>query len=118
VASFDRALECEPNWTRWGEEYEGLSGWVWHELGVALGELCRYDEAVMSFQKALTIEPEDGAIWYDLARYLIRQGDGPGAVASLEQAIHWGGDSYLEKLATDREFDGLRGDRTFQGLLM
>jgi len=53
------------------------------DLGVALEDLGRIDDAVRAYEQAIELEPEQVDAHYNLARLLERRGDGQGAVRHL-----------------------------------
>ena len=57
----------------------------WFNLGYALQQGGRTDEAVSAFKAALARDPRFDRAWYGLALALIKQGQFHGAVEALEK---------------------------------
>lgn len=53
----------------------------------ALEALGRYQQAAQTFDKALTLAPNDSALWADIARYRIATGDMAAALAASDKAL-------------------------------
>jgi tetratricopeptide (TPR) repeat protein len=62
---------------------DGPNGTALFNLGVALEDLGRRDEAVQSYREAIDADPKAADAYFNLARLLERDGDKPGAIRCL-----------------------------------
>jgi len=61
---------------------------IWLNRGQALEELRRYHEAMECYDRAIGLEPEDGAPWFHLGRLLLLDLERPtGARGALKEAL-------------------------------
>ncbi|MHB9108316.1 MAG: tetratricopeptide repeat protein [Armatimonadota bacterium] len=61
---------------------------IWLNRGQALEELRRYHEAMECYDRAVELEPEDGAPWFHLGRLLLLDLERPaGARGALKEAL-------------------------------
>lgn len=105
IASFDQALELQPN-----------SPKIWDKRGYSLVRLGRDDEAITSFNQALEIKPEYASAYYNKAACYAMQGDVNSSLENLQQAIILN-PKYKEDAATDIDFDEIAGDEKFKQLI-
>ena len=77
----------------------------------------RYSEAIESYEKALEINPDTQASWYNKACCYALQGKIELAIQNLEKAIQLNPEEYREMAETDSDFDKIRADVRFQKLL-
>ncbi|TRU61261.1 MAG: tetratricopeptide repeat protein [Microcystis aeruginosa Ma_QC_Ch_20071001_M135] len=76
IASFDQALEIKPDLHQ-----------AWHNRGIALDDLGRYEEAIASFDRALEIKPDDHQAWNGRGIALGNLGRYEQAIASCDRAL-------------------------------
>jgi tetratricopeptide (TPR) repeat protein len=76
IASFDRAIECEPN------SYD-----VWYVRGNALFNLKRYEEAFASYDRAANLQPDSFVAWESRGLTLERLQRYEEAIASFDRAL-------------------------------
>jgi tetratricopeptide (TPR) repeat protein len=50
-------------------------------------EMCDYERAVATYQKALHLQPRNGSLWFDLGMCQARRKDWPAALQSLQRAV-------------------------------
>ncbi|ACK70168.1 Tetratricopeptide TPR_2 repeat protein [Gloeothece citriformis PCC 7424] len=82
LASCDQALQKGTgNWNELGPAL------AWNQRGNALIGLKRYEEALESFEKALSLEPNYGEAWRNRSVALWHLEEYPQALMSVEQAI-------------------------------
>jgi len=62
---------------------EGPNGTALFNLGVALEDLGRHDEAVRAYREAIEADPSAADAYFNLARLLEHDGDKPGAIRCL-----------------------------------
>jgi Flp pilus assembly protein TadD len=56
-------------------------------LGIVLGDLGRYEQAIASFDKAVKIKPDDHSAWYNKGIALEKLGRYEQAIASFDKAV-------------------------------
>jgi len=83
IASFDRALEINPNYDR-----------AWNSRGVVLDDLGRYEEAIASYDRAIEINPVYDYPWNNRGVALRNLGRYEEAIASYDRAIEINPDYY------------------------
>lgn len=89
---------------------------AWHNRGNALGELGRKEEAIASYDQAITIKPDQYEAWYNKAHYYALWGKFEEAIENLQRAIELNPE-YREKAKTDAGFDDIRQDEPFRALV-
>jgi len=60
---------------------------AWHNKGVALGELGKYDEAIKACDKAIEINPQFATAWYNKGVCLNNLGKHDDAIKAYDKAI-------------------------------
>ena len=60
---------------------------AWHNRGVALRNLGRYEEAIASYDRALEIEADNDAAWFGQGYALVELGRYEEAIASYDRAV-------------------------------
>ncbi|HEY6100296.1 MAG TPA: metallopeptidase family protein, partial [Anaeromyxobacter sp.] len=76
---------------------------VAYERGVALYELCRFDDAEKAFARALALAPEDAWSLHQLGLLAERRGDGARAARLLARAHELAPDDFPKDLSIDEE---------------
>ena len=76
----------------------------------------RFDEAIAAQRKATAIVPGEDQLIYGLARLYARAGDAGKAVEALREAIELN-ERWRELAGTQGDFDGIREDEGFRGLI-
>ncbi|MBQ8603411.1 MAG: tetratricopeptide repeat protein [Oscillospiraceae bacterium] len=67
---------------------KATAGWQEHyDLGIKYVNEARYEEAILSFTKALEIDPKQAPVYIALAEAYVRQGDYTSARATLDKAV-------------------------------
>jgi Flp pilus assembly protein TadD len=89
---------------------------VYSNLGVLLADLHRHEEAEAAYRQAIALNPEYARAYYNLACLYALQKEVDHAIDSLQQAIQLDA-KYRNMARTDNDFDGIREDPSFQGLL-
>ena len=84
VASYDRALELDPEFAI-----------AWDNRGGALGMLGRYEEALLSCDRALELDRESAGAWCKRGAALDKLGRHTEAVASYDRALELGPEDSL-----------------------
>jgi len=84
---------------------------------MALANLERFEEAIASFDKALTFQPNDASAFCGKASCYAWQNEVDLAIESLQKAINLNPEKYREIAKTDSDFDNLRGDNRFQAVI-
>jgi tetratricopeptide (TPR) repeat protein len=74
-----------------------------YERGVALYELCRFDEAQRAFERALALAPDDPWTLHQLALLAERRGDGERAAALFSRARRLAPDAFRPDLPVDAD---------------
>ena len=105
VASFDKALEFQPN-----------SPKIWDKRGYTLVMLGEDDQAIISFDKALEIKPDYSSAYYNKAACYALQRKIELALENLQKAIEFN-PSYREDAVNDIDFDEIKNDPGFQTLI-
>ncbi|NEO14836.1 MAG: tetratricopeptide repeat protein [Moorea sp. SIO3F7] len=106
INSYNQAVKIKPDLQE-----------AWNNRGVALLELGENKAAINSFDKAIKIKPNDGQAWYNKACFYALQGNVGLALENLKQAINLNPEEYREMAKTDSDFDSIRSDQRFQGLI-
>lgn len=89
---------------------------VWLALGWCQKRVGRIDLAIESLEEALTVDPGDALINYNLACYWSLAGNKRQAIAYLSRAFDLKED-YRSLVATESDFDAIRSDPGFQRLM-
>ena len=76
----------------------------------------KYDEAIASYQKAITINPNDADAHYNLARVYALNNEKALSIESLQKAITLDRRA-IEASKTNSEFDNIRESSEFQQLI-
>ena len=76
VASYDKAIAIDPNYTT-----------AWINRGVALGNLGQYSDEIASYDKAIAIDPNNTDVWNNRGSAQGEHGQYTEAIASFEKAI-------------------------------
>jgi tetratricopeptide (TPR) repeat protein len=79
--------------------------------------LGRYEEAIASYDAALTIKPDDQNALYNKACYYSLQGQFEIALQTLKQSIDLNPSRYREMASKDTDFGAIREDPRFQALI-
>jgi predicted esterase len=79
-------------------------------------ERSEYRRAALALSVAAEIRPESAGVWYALARARAKGGEKKEALAALSQALE-AGFSDRERLETDDDLAGIRGEEAFAALL-
>ncbi|MFB2938792.1 tetratricopeptide repeat protein [Aerosakkonemataceae cyanobacterium BLCC-F154] len=90
---------------------------AWHNRGVALVNLGKWEEAIDSYDKAIELKPDDHKAFYSKACCYALQNNANLAIQNLEQAINLNTDEYQKMAKTDTNFDSIRNDAGFQALM-
>ncbi|MBW4476344.1 MAG: tetratricopeptide repeat protein [Tolypothrix brevis GSE-NOS-MK-07-07A] len=106
IASYDEALSIKPDYHQ-----------AWYNRGIALQNLGRNEDAIASNDQALSIKPDYQSAWYNKACYYALQGNIEQTLENLQQAINLSPDENREMAKTDSDFDSIRDDERFQGLI-
>lgn len=75
-----------------------IGGLTWqgqYDLGIRLLESGKYEEAILAFQAAITIDPKQSAAYASMAEAYNRSGDLDGAMAALQNGLDYGDDTDL-----------------------
>jgi tetratricopeptide (TPR) repeat protein len=62
----------------------------WHEYGIYLESLERYEEAIASYDRALQIEPNNPLVWFNRGIALDKWGKPEEAIASFNKSMSIG----------------------------
>jgi len=89
---------------------------VWLALGWCYKRTGRLDQAVAAIRKALTADPTEALLHYNLACYLSLAGDKEKSLDHLSQALNLDPD-YRNLVDGESDFDPIRSDPDFQALL-
>ncbi|PZO51301.1 TPR end-of-group domain-containing protein [Phormidesmis priestleyi] len=89
---------------------------AWFNRGLILQRLGRYDDAIISYDRVLKIEPENAFALYNKAKCYALQNNVALAIESLAQAIALD-PRVRENAKSDADFDTIRGNALFQALL-
>jgi tetratricopeptide (TPR) repeat protein len=89
---------------------------VWLALGWCYKRTGRLDQAVAAIRKALTADPTEALLHYNLACYLSLAGDKEKALDHLAQALNLDPE-YRNLIDGESDFDPIRSDPDFQALL-
>ena len=139
IASYDKALEIEPDYhIAWnnrgnslgylGREEEAIACFdkaleiepdyynAWNNRGVSLAYLGRYKEAIASYDKALEIKPDYADAYYNKACCYALHNQIDLALEFLPKAVELDA-KFLEMAKTDNDFDSIRDDPRFQTLI-
>ena len=74
-----------------------------YERGVALYELCRFDDAEKAFSRALSLAPDDPWSLHQLGLVAERRGDAPRAAKLLARAHELSPEEFPREVAVDEE---------------
>ncbi|NEQ96642.1 MAG: tetratricopeptide repeat protein [Cyanothece sp. SIO2G6] len=105
LVGFDQTIQLKPDFQK-----------AWVCKSVALRKLQRYPEADAACFKAMQLNPDDAEAHYAQACCAALQQDVTAAIQHLQRAMQLGV-GILERVRTDADFDGIRGDRQLQALL-
>jgi len=89
---------------------------VYVAIGWCAKRVGRLGEAIAAMEKALEIAPSDGLLHYNLACYLSLAGRRDEAIHQLREAIRLDR-KFREHARTETDFDPIRGDEEFEGLI-
>jgi len=78
--------------------------------------LGQFEAAHESFDRAISLKPDDGGAHYDKACCYGLQGKIELAIETLQQAISLDS-KYQDMAKTDSDFDGIRNDERFRALI-
>ena len=119
MTDFDRVLEKDLKDLEVSEEEKKLVDFyqqeAWRNRGTALYSLQRYEEAIVSFEEALSRKPS-ALLFYNIGCCYTLQGETEKAIASLKQAIALD-IAYLETAKTDADFESIRELPEFQRIM-
>ena len=91
-------------------------GWRWLALGWCHKRIGRIDLAIESLEEALSAEPRDALVHYNLACYWSLAANASKALEELTVALHLKPE--LRRLISDEsDFNTLRGNSTFERLM-
>lgn len=77
---FDKILDMD---SLYDEEYK----YVLNDIAINLGKQSLHDKAIGLYEKAIALDPEDGVLFYNLAKSYIRKEDCPKAKELLKKAL-------------------------------
>ena len=60
---------------------------AWYNKGVAIGKLNKSDEAIIAYDKAIEINPQNSDAWYDKAVTLDKLSKSDEAIKAYDKAI-------------------------------
>ncbi len=84
---------------------------------MTLYELCRYQEEIASYTKALELQPSTPIFWYNIACCYALQRQVEEAITTLQQAIQLNPEKYRALAVNSPDFDLLRQDERFRALI-
>ena len=87
----------------------------WHYKGLALHEMKKYDEAIESYNEALSISPNDAEIIYDLSKSHLNYGDIDKCLELLEQSCKLD-KGKRKRLLVDPNFENLSENPKFRDI--
>ncbi len=93
-----------------------LAAKAYNAEGLAKLRAEQFPRAAALFKRVAALEPTSWKGPYNLACVHARAGEKPEARAALEEAIRRGGETVRQKLARDRDLDGVRGEPWFAAL--
>ena len=88
-----------------------------HTKGYILHNIGKYEESIKSFEQALEFDSSFAIAWYDKARSYTKIKDIDNAFRDLKKAVQFGGQEYITKAKTDKDFDDIRNDSRFRELI-
>jgi tetratricopeptide (TPR) repeat protein len=89
---------------------------VWLALGWCHKRTGRIDLAIEALEEALTVDPDQALVHYNLACYWSLAGNKRQAILFLAQALDLSPD-YRDLVAAEADFDPIRNDPGFQSLI-
>ncbi len=89
---------------------------IWLALGWCYKRIARLDLAIESLEEALSAEPNEALVHYNLACYWSLANNKRQALSYLARAIHLK-ESYRSMVADESDFDPIRQDPAFQALV-
>lgn len=89
--SYDVALKAYSEAARLGVRADSpqLSARLIYNVGVVYRNLNRYNDALVSLQRALLLNPEDPLIYYNIGLVYTALGDDNAAIGALEKAVEY-----------------------------
>lgn len=102
----DKAKEYFTKLSSMEELFEKENKHVFNELAIELRKKGMLDEAIVNYQKALTLDPEDWVLYYNLGRAYFEKGEVDQTLDQLQAAIRIKPDfeeaeKFLQSLAPD-----------------
>jgi len=94
----------------------GLNARAYNTRGTVYEYMGRYEEAQADFERALVLEPEGPAHYYNYACYWARRGDAERCRVNLARALSINPASHIFA-ATDTDFAGYRNEEWFRELV-
>ncbi|MGQ9873251.1 TPR end-of-group domain-containing protein [Leptodesmis sp.] len=105
LTTWEKALRVKPDYAA-----------AWNNRGLALDDLGRKEEALMSYDKVLQIQSGFAGTYYNKACCYGLQEETDLALETLRQAIDLDA-KYQDMAKTDPNFDRIRNDARFQALI-
>jgi Flp pilus assembly protein TadD len=112
LGRFGEALD--PLWQAAQGSPDNIS--VWLALGWCYKRTGKLDRAIESLEEALSVEPRDALVHYNLACYWSLAKNKRQALAYLAKAFDLQ-DEYRALVADESDFDSIRNDPAFQALV-
>ncbi len=92
LGQVDEAKESFKKLSEIDSLYEKENKHVFNEYGIELRKSEMYDMAIENYQKAIAIDPEDEALYFNVGRAYNEKGNTKEAVANLNKALSLQGD--------------------------
>jgi tetratricopeptide (TPR) repeat protein len=105
VFCYDKALEIDLN-----------NAEAWNLKGLAFYRLKNYEKAIQACENAIDFDPNDGMAWYNLACYLVLNGNVADGLEALKRSIEID-ISFARKAVRDRDFEYARAEEGFRRIV-
>jgi tetratricopeptide (TPR) repeat protein len=77
----------------------------------------RYDEAIVALDQALELDSSNTDAWYDRARSNAKLNNLKASLADLKNAIELGGEDFKTKAKDEKDFNNIRKNAKFMGIV-
>ena len=84
--------------------------------GIAYGKLGEHQRAIEDFDRAIALDPEYAAAYYNKACTFALMGRVDEAITQLRKAVEFD-EEFRDLVTTDEDFDGIRDDARFRSLI-